>query len=112
MKLNSVLKLKDVGRASAGVLVVEEKHRRGHRYSLELHLERNRMFMGVRLCLACALFLTLTSFGYAQTSTLGSRYTFQPHLPPQSAAPVPNPEGPSTRAFEHANPFFVSLPPG
>src|SRR5258708_17753993 len=112
MKLNSVLKLKDVGRASAGVLVVEEKHKRGHRYSLELHLERNRMFTGVRLCLACALFLTLTSLAYAQSSTLGSRYNLQPQLPRQSAAPVPNSEVPSTSEFENGNPFFGSLPQG
>src|SRR5258706_9698522 len=75
MKLNSVLKLKDVGRA-------------------------------------CALFLTLTSLAYSQSSTLGSRYTFQPQLPRQSAAPVPNSEVPSTSEFENGNPFFGSLPQG
>ena len=112
MILNSGLKLKDVGRASAGLLVVEEGHRKGHRCSPELHRERNRKFMRVRLCSACVLFLTLTSLAYSQNYTLGSQSNFPPQLPRQSAAPVPTSQPQPTGGFEGSNPFFGSIAQG
>src|SRR6476660_9466729 len=105
MKLNSALTTKHLVRASAGGLL---GHRRGHRCSLEFHLERNRTF----LWSACVLFLMLTSLAYPQSSTPGSQHSFQPQLPRQSAAPVPNSKLPSTSQFESGNPFYGSVAQG
>src|SRR6185369_12246778 len=74
--------------------------------------EWNRTLKSIRSCLACALLLTLTSLAYSQNYPIGSRATFQPQLPRQSAAPVPTSQPQSTGGFESGNPFFGSIAQG
>jgi serine/threonine-protein kinase RsbW len=72
----------------------------------------NRTSTSIRSCLACALFLTMTSLAYSQNYTLGSQPNFQPQLPRQSAAPVPTSQPQSTGGLEGGNPFFGSIAQG
>src|ERR1700719_1535480 len=72
----------------------------------------NRTSRLIRLCLACALFMTLTSLAYSQNYALGWQPNFQPQLPRQSAAPVPTSQPQPTGGFEGSNPFFGSIAQG
>ena len=73
---------------------------------------RRKNVLVVGSCLACSLFLTLTSLAYSQNYTLGSQPNFQPQLPRQSSAPVPTSQPQSIGGFEGGSAFFGSITQG
>jgi outer membrane protein TolC len=86
-----------------------KKERRGHRYSMQFHIEA----IGVltKAGTKCALFALWTSLLGAQ-APLGPQINREPQLPRQAAAPAPTMQSQSPSQSESGNPFFGSTPQG